>query len=283
MPELPEVEVICRGLAPHLSKRKICSLTYSGKNLRTQVPYQLMRKQLPNQIINDVRRRAKYIFMPLSHGDILIFHLGMTGKLGLFPKSSAPQLHDHLCILLDNDMELRFNDTRRFGSVHFFSQSEVPSIDTTLLKTTGPEPFSEVCSSDYLKKRAKGSTQAVKTFIMNGSIIAGVGNIYANESLFAAGIHPAKPAGKLTGKQWQLLITKIREILLWAIDCGGSTISDFLNASGQKGYFQANFRVYGRNGYPCLLCSSLLEKTVIGGRASFYCPKCQKYLKRSRR
>lgn len=283
MPELPEVEVICRGLEPYLVTRRICSLSYSGKNLRCPVPLDLMKKHLPGQKVLNVRRRAKYIFIHLLSDDILIFHLGMTGKLGLFPKNQSPERHDHLCLLLDDDLELRFNDTRRFGAVHFFQKKDVSTIDKTLLKTTGPEPFSEECSAEYLKLRAKGSTQAIKSFIMNGSIIAGVGNIYANESLFAAGIHPSKPAGKLTRKQWHLLITKIREILLWAIDCGGSTISDFLNASGQKGYFQANFRVYGRHGYPCLACSSLLEKSVIGGRASFFCPKCQKFSNRSRR
>ena len=152
-------------------------------------------------------------------------------------------------------------------------------MEDTFFSTTGPEPFSDACTAKYLRKRAGKSTQAIKTFIMNSSIIAGVGNIYANESLFSANIHPLTPAGKLTLKEWQHLIEQIREILNWAIKCGGSTISDFINASGQRGYFQANFRVYGKNGEPCKSCSTSLEKTVINGRASFFCPQCQRQKK----
>lgn len=276
MPELPEVEVICRGLLPHLRHRRIESLYYSGKNLRVEVPIGCMQSRLPGSTIVDVRRRAKYLLFPLDSEDLLIIHLGMTGNLSFHKKGSPTATHDHLLFLLDNGLELRFNDTRRFGSIHLLTSAETNDLENTFFGTTGPEPFSESCTSKYLRKRAKGSVQAVKTFIMNGSIIAGVGNIYASESLFSAGISPMKPAGKLSLKEWHLLLDHIRKILNWAIECGGSTISDFIDASGKQGYFQANFRVYGRDGLPCLVCSTVLEKKVITGRASFFCRQCQK-------
>ncbi len=276
MPELPEVEVIRQGLLPHLMGRKIESIYYNGKNLRTAVPIELMQHCLCGATITRVDRRAKYILVGTDSGDLLIIHLGMTGNLGLFDKDSPAAKHDHLHWLLDNNLELRFNDTRRFGSIHLLKAVETKNMENTFFHTTGPEPFSSSCNTKYLKKRARGSIQAVKTFIMNGSIIAGVGNIYANESLFKAGIHPLTQAGKLTHGEWSLLITQIRTILKWAIDCGGSTISDFINASGQRGYFQANFRVYDRAGQPCKTCSAILEKMKINGRASYFCPHCQK-------
>lgn len=279
MPELPEVEVIRRGLFPHLQGRRIESIGYNGKKLRTVVPIELMRDRLYGATITEVGRRAKYLLFPTNRLDLLIIHLGMTGNLGIFKKGSPAATHDHLSLLLDNGMELRYNDTRRFGSVRLLTEKETQDIEDTFFSTTGPEPFSDSCTATYLKKRAAGSNQAVKTFIMNGSIVAGVGNIYANESLFSAKIHPLTPAGNLTLKEWRRLIDQIREILNWAIECGGSTISDFINASGQRGYFQANFRVYGKNGEPCKSCSASLEKTVINGRASFFCPQCQQQKK----
>jgi formamidopyrimidine-DNA glycosylase len=279
MPELPEVEVIRRGLFAHLQGRKIESIGYNGKKLRTAVPIELMRDRLYGATITEVGRRAKYLLFPTDRLDLLIIHLGMTGNLGLFRQGSPAATHDHLSLRLNNGMELRYNDTRRFGSVHLLTEKETEAIEDTFFSTTGPEPFSDSCSAKYLKKRAAGSTQAVKTFIMNSSIVAGVGNVYANESLFSANIHPLTPAGKLTLKEWQHLIDQIRKILTWAIKCGGSTISDFINASGKRGYFQANFRVYGKNGEPCKSCSASLEKTVINGRASFFCPRCQRQKK----
>ncbi len=275
MPELPEVEVICQGLLPHLQGRTIKSIDYNGKKLRTKVPVELMRRCLCGSIITTVRRRAKYLLFPTNRKDLLIIHLGMTGNLGLFEKNSPLATHDHLRFLLDNNLELRYNDTRRFGSVHLLTKEETTDIENTFFNTSGPEPFSDLCSAKYLLQRARNSMQAVKTFIMNGKVIVGVGNIYANESLFSAGIHPQTPSGRLSLKDWQHLIDQIRTILNWAIECGGSTISDYINASGERGYFQANFRVYGREGKPCKVCSTTLEKMVINGRASFHCPQCQ--------
>lgn len=276
MPELPEVEVIRRGLMSLVIGRQIQTFRHSGKPLRQPVPMERLRKHIGGATINDVRRRAKYLLFPTDRGDLLIIHLGMTGKLAVLPVNTPAAQHDHLVFQFDNHQELRYNDTRRFGSVHVIPRYASENLEETFFRTCGPEPFSPLCTSKYFKQLAKGRVQPVKNFIMNSKIIVGVGNIYANESLFAAGIHPQTPAGRLTHKQWQLLIDKIREILLWAIDCGGSSISDFLNAAGQQGYFQINFQVYGRDQQPCRKCSSILTKSVIGGRASYYCPCCQK-------
>ncbi len=221
MPELPEVEVVRRGLMPHLKGIAVTRFRHSGKKLRVPVPSELLSSTLPGSIIATVKRRAKYLLFPTNKGDLLIIHLGMTGKLALFDQDCSAAKHDHLFFSLNNGKELRYNDTRRFGAVHLIQDYQNVDLENTFFHTSGPEPFSDVCTSKYFKTRAKGSSQAVKTFIMNSKIIVGVGNIYANESLFAAQIHPQTPAGRLTHKQWQLLIEKIREILRWAIDCGG--------------------------------------------------------------
>lgn len=265
-----------RGLLPLIAGRRIVALRWSGKNLRTLVPEVLLQQRLPGSVITDIGRRAKYLLFTTSHRDLLIVHLGMTGRFGLFPEHTPPAVHDHLFFRLDNDMELRFNDTRRFGSVHLITSEKMDEALPYFFRATGPEPFAEECTPSYLHRLARGKSQAVKSFIMDSRIIAGVGNIYANESLFAAGIHPQTPAGRLSKKKWGKLLENIRRILNWAIDCGGSTISDFLGAGGQKGYFQIQFKVYGRHHEPCFNCKTLLLKSVVGGRASFYCPHCQR-------
>jgi len=276
MPELPEVEVIRIGLLPLLVGKRIVTIRHSGKSLRTSVPLAKMQKILVNTVITDIQRRAKYLLFATDHGDLLIIHLGMTGKLGVCPPELPKAKHDHLFFLLDDGKELRYHDTRRFGSMHVIAREDREAGESVFFQTTGPEPFDERVTAAYLKKKARNSSQPIKTFIMNSRIIAGVGNIYANESLFAAGIHPRRSAGKLTLKQWQCLLDNIRAVLKEAIACGGSTISDFVNAGGERGYFQMNFRVYGRANQPCRLCKHALQKMVITGRASYFCAHCQK-------
>lgn len=276
MPELPEVEVICRGIRPFLIGQTITAIRFSGKSLRQPVPIVSMQREMIAQTITKVERRAKYLQISLQAGGMLIVHLGMTGNLGIFPPSAALAKHDHVRWTLDNGTELRYNDIRRFGSIRLLSQDEVDGREETIFKTTGPEPFNDEFSAGYLHKHAKGKSLAVKLFIMTNQIVAGIGNIYANESLFAAGIHPARKAQTLTKKEWDRLVAEIRRVLSHAIECGGSTISDFLNASQESGYFQINFKVYARDGETCTLCSAKIEKQKIGGRASFYCPACQK-------
>jgi formamidopyrimidine-DNA glycosylase len=275
MPELPEVEVICQGLKPHIIGRCIQNIHYSGKRLRTPVDCEGMQRELYNQRISGLSRRAKYLLLTMENGSILILHLGMTGNIGIFEKNTVRKKHDHLCWALDNNQEMRFNDTRRFGAVHLLPAKEAKSLKQDFFAATGPEPFSRTCSARYLHKRATNRKQAVKNFIMDSHVIAGIGNIYANESLFRTAIHPARPASSLSEKEWRRLLTIIRKTLKHAIQCGGSTISDFVNASGDGGYFQINFQIYGKSGEPCVVCKETVQKTVIGGRASFFCPVCQ--------
>lgn len=276
MPELPEVEVICRGIRAFLLGRTVTGVRCSGKNLRHPVPMEAMRREMVNQTITAVERRAKFLQVSLSGGEMLIIHLGMTGKLSIFSPAAPHAKHDHVLWTLDDGTELRYNDSRRFGSIRFLLAEEVPGREETIFKTTGPEPFSNAFSAAYLQKLAKGKSLAVKLFIMTNQTVAGIGNIYANESLFAAGIRPARKIQTLTRKEWERLVCDIRHILRQAIACGGSTISDFLNASRERGYFQMNFKVYGREGKACSRCSAKIEKQKLGGRSSYFCPHCQK-------
>jgi len=276
MPELPEVEVVKRGLAPHLPGRVITHVRTDGKALRFPVPLIEMMHHLPGEKISAVHRRAKYLIIETETGTLLIIHLGMTGKLGLFPAETPETLHDHAAWLLDNGMELRFNDVRRFGSISLLQPAAGESLEDTFFKSTGPEPFDPGFTPDYLLETARNKSKPVKNFIMDNHVVAGVGNIYANESLHAAGIRPTRPAGSLNRKKWAHLIASIRKILEEAISCGGSTISDFIGASGQRGYFQINFSVYGRSGELCNTCRNTIVSQKIGGRASFYCPSCQR-------
>ena len=275
MPELPEVEVICRGLQDHIIGKRITAIFCSGKKLSLPVESALMHKELVGQRIIKLGRRAKYLLLTVENGAILIIHLGMTGNMGIFPEGSGLKKHDHACWTLDNGTELRFNDTRRFGAIQLLTSSSAKMQLKTFFAKTGPEPFSRSCSASYLQKRAAKRKVAVKCFIMDSHIIAGIGNIYANESLFRAGIHPSRPASTLGKNEWRRLLTIIRKTLKHAIECGGSTISDFVNASGGGGYFQMNFQIYGKAGEQCTQCQDTIQKTIIGGRASFFCPTCQ--------
>jgi formamidopyrimidine-DNA glycosylase len=276
MPELPEVETICRGIRPHIIGRQILNITHSGKNLRSPVPMQLMQDHLLDQEIVDIRRRAKYLLIRFDNNCLLIIHLGMTGNLGIFSPETATAKHCHLRFLLSDGLELRYTDVRRFGSMHVLRANEVETMEQTFFSTTGPEPFSPLFTADYLFSSARNRSIPVKTFIMTNQVVVGVGNIYANESLFKAGIDPAKKANTLSIANWQKLILCVKEVLAHAIECGGSTISDYVNASQESGYFQINFKVYGREGEDCSKCGRIIRKSQIGGRASYYCSWCQK-------
>lgn len=275
MPELPEVEVVCRGLRPHLVNRVVTGILASGKVLREPVPLDRLQRELVNRRITSVSRRAKFLQLGLDSGAMLIIHLGMTGNLGFFTPATEPAKHDHVRLLLDNGLELRYNDTRRFGSIRILNPDEVAGVEQTVFNTTGPEPFGEDFSADYLFWLARGRQVAVKSFIMTNQVVAGVGNIYANESLFLAGIRPDRQVKSLSRKEWSRLIAAIRKVLAHAIECGGSTISDFVDAGRKKGYFQINFKVYGKGGLACTACGAVISRKIIGGRASYCCPKCQ--------
>jgi len=276
MPELPEVEVICRGVRPFLLERTVRRIYSSGKKLRRDVAITTLNEELASSRIAAVERRAKYLLIRFDTSALLIFHFGMTGNLGIFPPDSPVAKHDHLRLLLDNETELRFNDTRRFGSVTLILPEDQRTVEQDFFSTTGPEPFGDEFNGRYLHHLARGKNQAVKMFIMTNRVVAGIGNIYANESLFAARISPSRKIKRISLQSWNRLVAEIRKILKHAISCGGSTISDFVNASQETGYFQMNFTVYGRSGERCPACSTVIKKQTIGGRASYYCPKCQK-------
>jgi formamidopyrimidine-DNA glycosylase len=275
MPELPEVEVICQGLLPHLLDRTIVGIRCSGKNLRFPVRCEAMKTELCTHGITSLTRRAKYLLLGVESGASLIIHLGMSGNLGIFTAGTAGKKHDHVCWLLDNNTELRLNDPRRFGAVLLYTAEETKTGIKQFFAATGPEPFSRSCSVAYLMERAAGKKQAVKQFLMDSHVVAGIGNIYANETLFRCRIHPAREASSLTEGEWKQLLRSMRKTLKHAISCGGSTISDFAGASGEGGYFQMNFLIYGKVGKSCSQCGEQVKKIVLGGRASFFCPGCQ--------
>ncbi len=275
MPELPEVEVIRRGLSPHLENRTITGVSYNNKSLRFPVDIEKMLREVKNSTIKAVGRRAKYILLRMANGSTIIIHLGMTGNLGIFDKSEPLSKHDHLQWTLSDGNQLRYNDIRRFGSIHVLNRLESETREEIFFKTSGPEPLEEQFSAKYAFDQAKGKQVCVKQFLMNSQIVVGIGNIYANESLFRARIHPERKVSRVTLKEWKTLIPTVQNVLNHAIECGGSTISDFLNASQERGYFQMNFAVYGKEGAPCPYCDVPLQKAKIGGRATFYCNHCQ--------
>lgn len=275
MPELPEVEVILRGLKPHLLQRQITNIGSSGKNLRYPVETESIKNNIINRTIISISRRAKYLYISFDNRVSLIVHLGMTGNLGFFTHNTPKNKHDHFWCTLDNNQELRYNDVRRFGSVRFIASSDLKTIEQTYLANLGPEPLDSTFDGNFLKEKSKNKTLAIKNFIMDNRVVVGVGNIYANESLFLAKIAPDKPVNKISKNDWQRLALVIKDVLHHAIECGGSTINDFVNANQQSGYFQMNFKVYGKENSPCVNCTTKIKQVKIGGRASFYCPKCQ--------
>ncbi len=273
MPELPEVEVICQGLIPHVTGRRITAITCGSKELRLTIPRSALQEKICGSRITELQRRAKYLLFELDNGCRLLIHLGMTGRLGIFSPQAPRALHDHLVFCLDDNMEMRYNDVRRFGFV-VVQEGEKGQRDP--LAKLGPEPFWEDFSAPYLKEKAGRRLQPVKNFLMDSQVVVGIGNIYASEILFQAAIHPALPIGSVTLAQWQQVVEKSREVLRRAIKSGGTTISDYRNASGAPGYFQLELAVYGRNNQKCRDCQALIEKMTIAGRATYFCPQCQK-------
>jgi formamidopyrimidine-DNA glycosylase len=279
MPELPEVEVVCRGLAPMLIGRKIEAITFGEQKLRLPLPDREMSNWVTGRKVTAVRRRAKYIIIELDSAALLVIHLGMTGRLGLFPTHTPPAKHDHACWRLDNGLEMRFNDTRRFGSIQMFSSEETA---VEFFSALGPDPFWASFTSTYLSELAKGRSQPVKNFLMDNRIVTGIGNIYASEILFASRVNPTTPVRELTSKEWRKIVMNSRTILTAAIDCGGSTIADYVNSSGEKGYFQTRLQVYGRDNEPCPDCREAISQVRLGGRASYYCSRCQPTVRRQK-
>lgn len=279
MPELPEVETTRKGIEPKTHQQTITKLVIRNPNLRWPVDTNLIDR-LPGLQILEVGRRGKYLLLKTLKGTLLI-HLGMSGNLRVLPIGTAVQKHDHIDLEFDNGFLLRLNDPRRFGAVLWHDAREGQLDSHKLLAKLGPEPLSDEFNAQTLYQQSRNRSVAVKSFIMNSHIVVGAGNIYANESLFLSGIHPQTPAKQLSKTQCALLVDNIKQVLAAAIQQGGTTLKDFLNADGKPGYFEQKLNVYGRDKQACPNCATPIERLVLNQRASYFCPKCQP-LKRSR-
>jgi formamidopyrimidine-DNA glycosylase len=270
MPELPEVETTLRGLAPHLIGQTVADVVIRHPQLRWPVPKDLPRL-LRGQAIRGLRRRAKYLLVEFDHGT-LILHLGMSGSLRILPAKTPAEKHDHFDLILANGRLMRLRDPRRFGAVLWH---EGDAGAHPLLAALGPEPLQPEFDAAHLYRATRNRSAAIKQVIMDNRVVVGVGNIYANEALFRAGIRPQFAAGKLSLPRCARLVEEIRATLNEAIAKGGSTLRDFVNSDGKPGYFQQHYWVYGRAGEPCRRCGTPIKQIRQGQRSSFYCPHCQ--------
>ncbi|HDR1040910.1 bifunctional DNA-formamidopyrimidine glycosylase/DNA-(apurinic or apyrimidinic site) lyase [Pasteurella multocida] len=269
MPELPEVETTKNGISPYLDGFMIEQIVVRQPKLRWMVSEKL--KSISQQKVTALSRRAKYLIIHTEQGYI-IGHLGMSGSLRVVEKSDLIDKHDHIDIVMNNGKILRYNDPRRFGAWLWTEKLD----EFPLFLKLGPEPLSEEFDSDYLWQKSRKKQTALKTFLMDNAVVVGVGNIYANETLFLCNLHPQKTAGSLSKAQCGQLVEQIKQVLSNAIQQGGTTLKDFLQPDGRPGYFVQELRVYGNKDKPCPTCGTKIESLVIGQRNSFYCPKCQK-------
>jgi formamidopyrimidine-DNA glycosylase len=271
MPELPEVETTCRGIAPHIEGQIVKQVIVRQPKLRWLVP-EALNQILTGLSIQSVYRRAKYLLFSTSAGTVIL-HLGMSGSLRIMSPDQAVSKHDHIDFIFNEGTLLRFNDPRRFGAVLWTAE---PVAEHPLLKDLGPEPLLPDFNSELLYALSRNRKITVKSFIMDSHIVVGVGNIYANEALFMAGIHPARQAGKISVMRYQKLAECIRVVLRQAIEQGGTTLRDFVNEAGKPGYFQQQLRVYGRSGQPCVSCNQPLTEIRIANRSTVFCSNCQR-------
>jgi formamidopyrimidine-DNA glycosylase len=269
MPELPEVETTCRGITPYVKKQQVEHVVVRQASLRWPVPRNIKQK-LKDQTIQDVRRRAKYLLFKTDTGHLII-HLGMSGSLRMVDNNIAANKHDHIDIIFPNKT-LRFHDPRRFGAVLWTSKDPAQH---KLLKNLGPEPLSDKFTGEHLHQLAHGKKINIKNFIMNSHIVVGVGNIYANESLFLSGIHPQRSAGRISLTRYEILTKNIKHVLSDAIELGGTTLRDYVREDGRPGYFTNKLNVYQQTGKPCPVCKSPIKVRTISQRSSFFCAQCQ--------
>ena len=269
MPELPEVETKRKCLEPLITDRIIISAHIYKKKLRWEIPSHL-KKTLKGQNIKKISRRAKYLLIHFDIGQLVV-HLGMSGSVRVVQSFEPLKKHDHFELKLDNSKSLRFHDPRRFGSILW----QKPNETLSLLKNLGPEPLSYEFNNDSLFNSSIGKSRNIKSFIMDSNVVVGVGNIYASESLFLAGISPMRVAGKTSKSRFMVLTQCIKDVLTDAINNGGTTLNDFSNVDGNPGYFSQVLNVYGRDNMPCVICSGKIRRIVQNQRATYYCPKCQ--------
>lgn len=270
MPELPEVETTCRGIAPHAEGRVVRAVVVRQPKLRWPVPESL--QDLVGQTVRQVSRRAKYVLLEADNGTVML-HLGMSGSLRVVDEGLPPDKHDHVDLVLDSGKAIRLHDPRRFGAV-LWTQENIDQ--HKLIQHLGPEPLTEAFTSDYLYTCAQKRSVSVKQFIMDAQVVVGVGNIYASESLFMAGISPKRAANNVSKARYVLLTEHIKRVLARAIEQGGTTLKDFVQAEGKPGYFQQQLNVYGRNGEQCSQCEGLIKQIKQGQRSTFYCSNCQR-------
>ena len=270
MPELPEVEITKQGIAPHVTHRTVNNIVVRNPNLRWRVPSRLAT-YLVGRKIEAVNRRAKYLLLDAGTGTLII-HLGMSGSLRILKHDDPPTRHDHVDILFDDDICLRFRDPRKFGCILW---SRNPA-HHRLLKNLGPEPLLDGFNGAYLYQAARRRPGPVKNLLMNAGVVSGIGNIYANEALFSAGIQPLRHANRVSAHRYQGLTDEIKRILCSAIEAGGTTLNDFRKTDGQPGYFGFSLQVYGREGEPCPLCTRAIRRSTTQQRSNFYCSHCQK-------
>jgi formamidopyrimidine-DNA glycosylase len=270
MPELPEVETTRRGIAPHLVGHRVVELVIRQPRLRWPIP-SILRRALPGQRIEAVERRAKYLLAHTEAGSALL-HLGMSGSLRVLKNDSPPGKHDHFDWLLESGRILRYTDPRRFGCLLW----QKSGTTHPLLADLGPEPLDEVFDGIHLWKMSRGRSAPIKTFVMDQRVVVGVGNIYASEALFAAGIRPNRSAGSVSLVHYERLAAEVKRILAHAITRGGTTLRDFISPDGAPGYFEQELFVYARAGEPCKVCGTKIRAVVLGQRSTFYCPRCQR-------
>lgn len=271
MPELPEVETTRRGIAPHITGNKVTEVLVRDARLRWPVSPALAR-QLPGQVIISVERRAKYLLLRTAR-NCLLLHLGMSGSLRIVTGETPPEKHDHLDLVFSNRICLRLRDPRRFGAAVWTCADPQQH---SLLAGLGPEPLEAGFDGDYIFRHARGRHLAIKQFIMDSHVVVGVGNIYASEALFLAGIHPLRSAGRISRIRYEELANTIKQVLHQAIENGGTTLRDFYASDGTPGYFKQQLRVYGREGLPCTACGQAIVSARQGQRATYYCTRCQR-------
>ncbi|TQV82536.1 bifunctional DNA-formamidopyrimidine glycosylase/DNA-(apurinic or apyrimidinic site) lyase [Exilibacterium tricleocarpae] len=271
MPELPEVETTRRGIEPHVAGHTVTAVELRRARLRWPIPADLP-VLLKRRKLLSVNRRGKYLLLRFTHGHALL-HLGMSGSLRVVAADQPPRKHDHVDIRFGNGAVLRFTDPRRFGALLWTAE---PPAEHSLLRHLGPEPLTEAFNADYLFARSRKRKQAVKTLIMDSAVVVGVGNIYANEALYLAGIRPSRAAGGISRAACEALTANIKEVLAKAIAQGGTTLRDFVGGDGKPGYFKQQLWVYGRGGQPCGRCGKPLKEVRLGQRSTVYCTACQR-------
>ncbi|MBB3191164.1 bifunctional DNA-formamidopyrimidine glycosylase/DNA-(apurinic or apyrimidinic site) lyase [Halomonas cerina] len=273
MPELPEVETTRRGLAPHVEGREINEVIVRQPRLRVPVPGDLVDR-LVGARIGPLSRRAKYLLLPVEGAApaTLLWHLGMSGSLRIARLGEFPRKHDHVDLVLDDGAVLRYHDPRRFGFVDWLAGSVEGD---SRLARLGPEPLAEAFDGERLFALSRRRRLAVKPFLMDSAVVVGVGNIYASEALFLAGIDPRRAAGRIAKERYHRLAAAVKEVLAAAITQGGTTLRDFVGGTGEPGYFKQRLNVYGRHGEPCRRCGGELRLVTLGQRASVFCARCQ--------